>query len=229
MLNRYAKIEEKIKREIVLLKGRPCFWGKCTFCDYIEDNTLNMGDAIRENREVLENVTGEFGVLECINSGNVFELPQQTKIDIKNLIKDKNIHTLIFEAHYIFKNRLQEIRDYFGCDVMFKTGVETFDYDFRENVLNKNAKFHDVKEVSDYFDSACIMVGIKGQTKEMIEKDIQIGLENFKWITINIFIDNSTNIKRDEELVEWFVEKYGYLKAHPKVEMLIENTDLGVG
>lgn len=53
---------------------------------------------------------------------------------------------------------------------MFKTGIESFDYDFRENVLNKNAKFTDVKEVSDYFDSACLMVGIKGQTKEMIEK-----------------------------------------------------------
>ena len=74
-MNRYAKIEEKLKREIVLLKGRPCFWGKCTFCDYIEDNTMNMDDAVRENREILENVTGEFGVLECINSGNVFELP----------------------------------------------------------------------------------------------------------------------------------------------------------
>ncbi|MFQ9981021.1 MAG: radical SAM protein, partial [Finegoldia magna] len=44
-MNRYAKIEEKLKREIVLLKGRPCFWGKCTFCDYIEDNTMDMDDA----------------------------------------------------------------------------------------------------------------------------------------------------------------------------------------
>ena len=69
-----------------------------------------MDDAVRENREILQNVTGEFGVLECINSGNVFELPEQTKIDIRNLIHEKNIHTLVFEAHYIFKNRLHEIR-----------------------------------------------------------------------------------------------------------------------
>ncbi|MCC2718054.1 radical SAM protein [Finegoldia magna] len=228
-MNRYAKIEEKLKREIVLLKGRPCFWGKCTFCDYIEDNTVDIDDAVRENREILQNVTGEFGVLECINSGNVFELPEQTKIDIRNLIHEKNIHTLVFEAHYIFKNRLHEIREFFGCEVLFKTGIESFDYDFRENVLNKNAKFTDVKEVSDYFDSACLMVGIKGQTKEMIERDIEIGLSNFKWITINIFINNSTPIKRDDELVKWFLENHYDLKDHPKVEMLVENTDLGVG
>ena len=73
------------------------------------------------------------------------------------------------------------------------------------------------------------MVGIKGQTKEMIEKDIEIGLANFKWITINIFINNSTSIKRDDELVKWFLENHYDLKDHPKVEMLVENTDLGVG
>lgn len=111
---------------------------------------------------------------------------------------------MVFEAHYIFKHRLHEIREFFECEILFKTGIESFDYDFRENVLNKNAKFHDVKEVSDYFDSACLMVGIKGQTKEMIERDIEIGLSNFKWITINIFINNSTPIKRDDELVKWF-------------------------
>ena len=37
-MERYSRILEKDKREIVLLKSRPCIWGKCSFCDYIEDN-----------------------------------------------------------------------------------------------------------------------------------------------------------------------------------------------
>ena len=36
-MERYSTIDEKYKREIVLLKARPCKWGKCRFCDYIED------------------------------------------------------------------------------------------------------------------------------------------------------------------------------------------------
>lgn len=35
---RYSRITAKNQREICLLRGFPCAWGKCAFCDYIEDN-----------------------------------------------------------------------------------------------------------------------------------------------------------------------------------------------
>ena len=38
-MERYSEITNNIKREIVLLKARPCAWSKCSFCDYIEDDT----------------------------------------------------------------------------------------------------------------------------------------------------------------------------------------------
>ncbi|MGL6024295.1 MAG: radical SAM protein, partial [Cetobacterium sp.] len=61
---RYSKIENKNKREIVLLKGLPCKYGKCKFCNYIEDNSENLEEIDRVNKETLEEVTGEFGALE---------------------------------------------------------------------------------------------------------------------------------------------------------------------
>ncbi|HJG97186.1 MAG TPA: radical SAM protein, partial [Romboutsia timonensis] len=108
-------------------------------------------------------------------------------------------------------------------------GVETFDYDFRNGYLNKNAKFKTVEELKEYFDSPCIMVGIKGQTKEMIDRDMDIVLNNFDHATINIFIDNTSSVKRDEELVNWFANKYKHLVENPKIEVLFNNTDFGVG
>lgn len=230
-MNRYSKIEYvKRKREIVLLVGRPCFWSKCTFCDYIEDNSYDESYASKVNSEALSLVTGEYGVLECINSGSVFELPKETLAEVKRLATDKNIKTLIFEAHYAFKNRLSEIKEFFhGFEVLFKTGVETFDNDFREDVLNKNAKFKDVLEVEEAFDSVCLLVGIKGQTKDMIDRDMEIAKNHFKWITVNVFINNRTSVKRDEELVKWFLEKYNWIKNDPHFEILEENTDFGVG
>ena len=77
-MERYNKITEKNKREIVLLKAFPCAWGKCRFCDYIEDNSRDREEMARLNEEVLSRVTGEFGVLEVINSGSCFELPWET-------------------------------------------------------------------------------------------------------------------------------------------------------
>ena len=228
-MDRYNKITNKNNREIVLLRAFPCIWGKCSFCDYIDDNGRDEEELNKLNKEVLNNITGEFGVLEVINSGSCFEIPKETMNYIKKIVDEKKIKLLFFESHWCYRNRLDEIRNFFNIPIIFKIGVETFDYDFRNNFLNKNAKFKDVKEVAEKFQSVCLMVGIKGQTKEMIRKDIEILLENFKYATINIFVDNTTSIKRDEELVQWFREEYSYLHNHPTIEVLYHNTDFGVG
>lgn len=212
----------------MLLKAKPCRWGKCIFCDYIDDNEVDEDYINRVNTEVLQNVTGEFGVLEVIDSASVFELPFETLAEIKRVVKEKNIKRLFFESHWIYRNRLDEIRKYFNVPITFKTGVETFDKDFRENYLKKGATFDDWKEVKKYFDSPCIMVGIKGQTKEMVERDMKI-IKNFEHATVNIFEENSTDLKRDDELIKWFYENYRYLEDDPHGDILFNITDFGVG
>lgn len=228
-MDRYSEINNKNKREIVLLKGFPCKWGKCSFCDYTLDNDNDEEDMNRLNFEVLENVTGKYRVLEVINSGSCFELPKNTLDRIKSIIIEKNIEKLFLESHWCYKNRLDEMRRFFNIPIIFKTGVESFDYNFRNNFLKKNAKFKTVDELKTYFDSPCMMVGIKGQTKEMIDRDMNIVLNNFEHATINVFINNTSSIKRDEELVTWFKEKYQFLDENEKIEVLYNNTDFGVG
>lgn len=228
---RYNKITGKHEREIVLLKSFPCRYGKCSFCNYIEDNSTSEEEINSVNFEVLKEVTGEYGVLEVINSGSVFELPNDTLAEIKKVVEEKNIKTLYFEIYYGYIKRLDEIRNYFkGIEIRFRMGMETFDDDFRINVYNKN--FHTNSEslelMSKELYSVCLLVCTKGQTKEMIDKDIEMGLKYFKGITINIFIDNGTKVKRDNELVKWFINKYSYLTEDNRVELLIDNKDLGV-
>ena len=103
-MERYNKITNKNPREIVLLKGRPCAWGKCRFCDYIEDNSRDVQEMNALNQEVLSHVTGELGVLEVINSGSCFELPEETLKMIKEIIAEKQIHRLFFESHWMYRN-----------------------------------------------------------------------------------------------------------------------------
>lgn len=228
-MDRYSEIKDKNKREIVLLKGFPCVWGKCSFCDYILDNDKDEESMNKLNFEVLEKVTGKYRVLEVINSGSCFELPKKTLEKIKEIIIEKNIEKLFLESHWCYKSKLDEMRSFFNIPIIFKIGVETFDYNFRNDFLNKNAKFKSIEELKSYFDSPCIMVGIKGQTKEMIDKDMEIVLNNFEHATINVFVNNTSNIKRDEELVSWFKEKYKFLDENKKIEVLYNNTDFGVG
>ena len=73
------------------------------------------------------------------------------------------------------------------------------------------------------------MVGIKGQTKEMIARDIEYLKRYFKLGTVNVYNNNTTPIRRDEELVRWFMKEYQWLLDDPAVEVLYEITDFGVG
>ncbi|MGL4867521.1 MAG: radical SAM protein [Cetobacterium sp.] len=228
---RYSKIENKNKREIVLLKGLPCKYGKCKFCNYIEDNSIDLEEIDKVNEDALKEVTGEFHALEVINSGSVFELPESTLKRIKDVVLEKNIKLIYFEIYYGYKNRLKEIQDYFdGIEIRFRMGMETFDNEFRVNSYGKNFNvgIKELEELSSKLYSICLLICVKGQTKEMIKKDIELGLKYFKSITINIFINNGTIVERDEELVKWFVQEYSYLQEDSRVELLIDNKDLGV-
>jgi len=228
-MNRYSEIQNKNKREIVLLKGKPCRWGKCSFCDYIEDNSSDDSLNSRINRDVLKNITGKYGVLEVINSGNIFELPQVTLNQIRQIITERKIHTLYFESHWIYRKKIKEMRDYFGIKTVVKTGIESFDSNFRENVLIKGISYNSIDEIKEYFDSVCLMVGIKGQTRDMISNDIELAMENFCHFTVNVYIKNSTKIEPDIDLIQWFQKTYAHLNDLKKCDVLWVNTDFGVG
>ncbi|MCT8978095.1 radical SAM protein [Clostridium sp. CX1] len=226
---RYSLVEDKNQREIVLLKASPCIWSRCSFCDYIHDNSEDTAANVRLNKDVLENITGKYRSLEVINSGSCFELPKDTLTDVKEAIFSKGIEKLFLESHWIYRNRLNEMRQFFEVPIIFKCGIETFDDNFRNNVLNKGAIFSGPEEVSKYFNSICLMVGIKGQTKDMIKKDIEYLLEYFQYGCINMYVENTTPLKRDSELIQWFRENYSFLEHNDNIEVLWNNTDFGVG
>ena len=226
---RYSRITDKNQREICLLRGFPCAWGKCSFCDYIDDNGRDAEEMAALNAQVLARVTGEFGVLEVINSGSCFELPPQTQEEIIRIIEKKHIGKLFFESHWMYRKQVAAMRERMPVPIIFKTGVETFDNDFRQKVLNKHADFTTPEQVAEYFDSPCLMVGIQGQTRAMIARDIELLKKHFQLGTVNVYNNNTTPIRRDEELVRWFMEEYRWLLDDPAVEVLYEITDFGVG
>lgn len=229
-LQRYACITDSVvPREIVLLKSFPCKWAQCSFCDYIHDNSDNEADILATNKAALHQVTGRFGVLQVINSGSCFEIPAGSMNLIRQVAVSTGIKQLFFEAHWLYRHRLQEIRDFFALPIVFITGIETFDAHFRNVVLQKGIEFKDVAEVRQYFQSVCLMVGIQGQTREMIRNDVDILLKNFSHGTINLFVNNTTPIKSDHGLQEWFKDEFSWLINEKKIDVLFANTDFGVG
>ncbi len=230
MINRYSLILGPFKREIVLLKGNKCSYGKCKFCNYTKDNETNSELAFNFNKEILNKVTGQTQILEVINSGNVTDIDLETLRLIKRVCNEKNIKTLYFESYLNELPNLKYIRKYFhNTDVRFRLGMETFDDKFRSQ-LGKNFRVeHLLEKIKENYYSVCIMCCIEGQNKKSILDDLIKGFDNFDQVTVNIFIDNDTPIKRDQLLVDWFIKDiYPIIKDSPKFEILIDNKDLGV-
>ena len=227
-MERYALIDTVLPREFVLLQGTGCKWKKCTFCDYHEDVSDNP---FAINREVLAQVQGVYGVLDVINSGSAMELDERTLGMIKEVVKEKNIHTLWFEAHYMYRHKLAKFAEQFdGVEVKFRCGVESFDGQLREQWKKGIAANVTVADVAKHFQGVCLLCCTKGDTKEQILRDIALAEQYFEYASVNVFCENSTSVKRDDGLAKWFVEEvYPTLKQSKKIEILINNTDLGVG
>ena len=230
-MERYGKIQEKRKREIVLLRGSGCVYKKCAFCDYFHDSCKNESENFALNSKVLEKVDGEYGDLEIINSGSVFELDKNTLDLIKQVAKSKGIKTLHFEAHYLYKDRIPALRKEFcDFDLKMKLGLETFDYELREKVLKKGIPEKSPCVIAENFDEANFLFGIKGQSVESMKRDIELGLEYFERICINIMCANSSMITPDKAVIDAFVNKiYPLYKEDGIVDILLNNTDFGVG
>ena len=227
-MERYAIIHTILPREFVLLQGTGCRWKKCTFCDYHADVSDNP---FAVNKEVLAQVQGVYGVLDVINSGSAMELDEQTIEMIKEVVREKQIHTLWFEAHYMYRHKLAKFAEQFdGVEVKFRCGVESFDGSLRQQWNKGIAVSVTAEEVAKYFKGVCLLCCTEGDNKERILKDIALAEQYFEYASVNVFCENSTSLNRDNALSKWFVEEvYPNLKDSNKIEVLVENTDLGVG
>ena len=227
-MDRYSLIHTKMPREFVLLQGMGCKWKKCTFCDYHEDVSENPYEV---NEPVLRQVTGKYGVLDVINSGSAMELDDKTIALIKEVVKEKQIHTLWFEAHYMYRKKLASFAEQFApVKVKFRCGVETFDTDLRDRWKKGIPSSVTPEDIAEHFQGVCLLLGTEGESKEHVINDIELAKKHFEYFSVNVFCNNGTPTKRDKELVAWFVkEVYPTLKDQPGIEVLLDNTDLGVG
>ena len=228
VVDRYSVIHTKLPREFVLLQGTGCRWRKCTFCDYHEDVSDHPFEV---NRKVLDRVTGAYGVLDVINSGSAYELDEETIAYINKIVQEKHIHTLWMELHYMYRHKLADFAQRFAptC-VKYRCGIETFDTALRNRWQKGVPAEVTPADIARYFQGVCLLCGTKGEDKEHIWKDIEIARNHFEYFSVNVFCNNHTSHERDDELVAWFVKTiYPLIRDDERIEVLLDNTDLGVG
>ena len=230
---RYSIITEKNPREIVMLRGSGCKWRRCKFCDYHLDFLRDESANYALNRSALAHVDGRYGKLEVINSGSLMDLDEATLTLIRDICLEKQIRELHFECHWMHRNELPAYRAFFtdaGITVKVKIGVETFDADFRERILDKGIDESDPTVIAAGFDEVCLLFGLTGQTVDSMRSDIETGLAHFERVCVNLMIENTTRIKPDAAVLsEFMAHVYPIYRDDPRVDILLNNTDFGVG
>lgn len=226
-LERYSLITEGMQREFILLQGTGCRWRHCTFCDYYDDVS---SDPFAVNKAVLDEVTGRYKVLDIINSGSAPEFDDRTIGYISRKVEEKGITDLWFEAHWMYRNVLEKFASNFPCRVHFRTGVESFNPKLRSDWNKGIGEDVTPEMIRERFEGVCLLAGIKGQTVEDIMQSVETAEKLFSYYSVNLFTPNTTKTERDEELCRIFIEKLApTIRKSAKAEVLIENTDLGVG
>lgn len=230
---RYSVIREKNKREIVMLRGSGCKWKRCAFCDYHFDASQDEEANFRLNEQELNKVTGLYHKLEVINSGSFCDLDERTIEKIIAVCKEKEIGEIHFECHWIHRREAADFRKRFadqGMIVKIKTGIETFDQHMRQDVMKKGLPENDPEVIAQYFDEACFLFGLSGQTEASMRYDIETGLAHFERLCLNVMVENTTSIKPDPDVIKVFRERiYPDYIENERVDILMENTDFGVG
>lgn len=227
-LKRYSFTKGKFPREVILIQGKGCRWKRCTFCDYHNDVSENPFEV---NLPAIESILGITGVLDVSNSGSAMEIDPNTLECLIKKVKDTNIHTVWFEAHWIYRKRLTEFSKNFpGINVKFRMGAETFDPLIRKQWNKGIPDWVSPEDIAIYYNGVSLLVGLCGQSIQSIEYDIKTADKYFEYFSLNVFNENTTNQKQDNELVKAFIkEVYPKVVLNAKADILIKNTDWGIG
>ena len=86
------------------------------------------------------------------------------------------------------------------------------------------------EEIARYAQEVCLLFGISGQTADSMKKDVETGLRYFNRVCINLMTENTTLVSPDPEVIRIFLrDVYPVYKDEERVDILLENTDFGVG
>ena len=63
-----------------------------------------------------------------------------------------------------------------------------------------------------------------------MKNDIETGLQYFERVCVNIMVENTTKMKPDSAVIRSFLDEiYLVCRENPRVDILLNSTDFGVG
>lgn len=141
MIGVFKEFDKLGKRLVIILKGLPCSWNKCSYCPfYLEQG--NLEEVLKVNKKILKEAyeylrKEVFERISIFNGGSFFELPLDTVLNLSKITKGKvvDIETRPeFLSKEILLSTLKLLK---AKELVVRIGFENIDDELRNKVLNK--------------------------------------------------------------------------------------------
>lgn len=137
------KVKDKLgRRLVVILKGFPCYWGKCSFCPFALEQSTDIRDVITTNRRIISEavrIAKEEGYkrIAVFNGSSFHELPYDTIEKLRDLARE-NIFEIESRSEYITLDSIKALLSYYQPKkLIIRIGFEVYDENIREKLLIK--------------------------------------------------------------------------------------------
>ncbi len=142
MLGVFREEDRLGRRLVVILRGFPCAWGKCTFCPFALEQATSTARVIQDNRRIVEEAlraAEEWGArrVAVFNGGSFHELPYDTVERLRPLARGR-VFEVEERSEYVTLDSLEALVDYYKPErLVVRVGFETAFEEIREGVLRK--------------------------------------------------------------------------------------------
>ena len=162
MIGVFRENDKLGRRLVVILRGFPCSYGKCSFCPFAAEQSVSPSVVLRDNRRIISvalREKEEYGPerIAVFNGGSFHELPYDTVERLRPLAKG-----VVFEveerSEYVTLDSLRALLDYYNPEkLVVRIGFENFREEIREGLLRKGMPDAELERV--------VRVRIEAQSK----------------------------------------------------------------
>jgi len=130
------------RRLVVILKGFPCSWGRCSFCPFALEQSFNLREIIETNRRIVEDAvkiaeSEGYERVAVFNGSSFHELLYDTVERLRPLARGR-VFEVEERSEYVTRESIEALLSYYSPRrLVIRIGFEVFDERIREELLRK--------------------------------------------------------------------------------------------
>ncbi len=142
MIGVFPEHDKLGKRLVVILKGFPCAYGRCSFCPFAIEQSLHTREVLEANKRIIEEAVeaadrGGYRRIAVFNGGSFHELPLDTIERLHHLsmgrvfeVEERSEYVTLESLRFLLKVLEPE-------KLIVRVGFETIREETREKLLRK--------------------------------------------------------------------------------------------